>query len=185
MTEVTEFLSANPLIGSALGDFSTHYEKLSDVWSNCYRPDWMLELLKRSSDQKRDYQHADALEKYIESLRERMEDNCDQLTQDVECDFRYRQGVRHIQHEVESGKFSVFEGQRRSFIWLWLTAYEATRYFFEDKIDRFHFNRFAEQIIAEDTAIGTTPNDSDEIELKRNVFNMQADLLRATVGNPF
>jgi hypothetical protein len=75
------------------------------------------------------------------------------------------------------------EGQRRRFIWLWLTAYEATRYVFEEKVDRFQFNNLAEQIIA--GSVVRDVEECDDLEFRRNLLKKQADLLRATVSNPF
>src|SRR5438874_2319982 len=62
MTEVREFLYSNPDVGSSFREFALNYETLSDVWTNCPRPDWMLDLLKR-----RNYRDAEKVEPYIDA----------------------------------------------------------------------------------------------------------------------
>ena len=48
MTQVAEFLLRNSDVGKGLRDFSERYDRLSDVWENCVRWDWMFELLDDS-----------------------------------------------------------------------------------------------------------------------------------------
>ena len=69
MTEVGEFLYTNSDIGSNLREFALGYETLSDVWANCPRPDWMLDILKR-----RNYRNAEKVEPYIDALSEQIDD---------------------------------------------------------------------------------------------------------------
>jgi hypothetical protein len=96
--------------------------------------------------------------------------------------FSYRPGVEHLEEEAKSGKLSRSEARRSRFIWAWITAYEATRYIFDDRVARFHFDNSFEQVMDNDTFPIT---DVDEIAFRRNVFIEQANLLRGNVGNPF
>ena len=73
MTEVGEFLYTNSDIGSNLREFALGYETLSDVWANCPRPDWMLDILKR-----RNYRNAEKVEPYIDALSEQIDDVSEQ-----------------------------------------------------------------------------------------------------------
>jgi hypothetical protein len=178
MTEVGEFLYTNSDIGSNLREFALGYETLSDVWANCPRPDWMLDILKR-----RKYRNAEKVEPYIDALSEQIDDVSEQGREWARrAHFNYQPGVRQLEEEVESGKLSRSEASRRRFIWVWITAYEATRYIFEDKIARFHFDNLFEQIVGKDVVRIT---DVDEIEFRCTLLHNQADLLRKSVGNPF
>jgi hypothetical protein len=179
MTEGGAFFSADGLISSGLRD-----EKVSDVWLNCQRPDWMLELLKSNCNRTHNYRSNDGLEMYIESLREMTACHYHDPSADIEHYFTYGPGISSIEEDVRSGKISILEGQRRRFIWLSIVANEATRYVFEDEVDRFDFNRFAEKIIAQYMGIEGIA-DFDEVDFKRNVLKKQADLLKAAIANPF
>jgi hypothetical protein len=180
MTQVSEFLSANELVSRRLREFAIQFDRLSDVWLNCELPDCMLDLLKRNCDWRRDYRSNKGLEHYIDSLREMA---ALEPTSSEENYFSYERGVNSIQKEVELGAINSFERDRRCFIWLWETAYEATRYVFDDSINRLYFHHFADQILADQ--IPTDVEDSQDIAFRKKLFKKQADLLRAAVCNPF
>jgi hypothetical protein len=178
MTEVAEFLYSNSDIGSNFREFASVYETLSDVWAQCPRPDWMLDILKR-----RNFGEAEKLERYIDSLSEQIDDVNEQGREWAQrAHFNYHPGVRQLEEEVESGKLSQSEARRRRLIWVQIVAYEATRYIFDDKVARFQFDSFFEQIVDKD-AVPIT--DSDEIEFRCTLLNNQAELLRKSVGDPF
>ncbi len=183
MTQVAEFLSANKLVSRRLREFAIQFDRLSDVWLNCERPDCMLDLLKRNCDWRREYRSNKGLERYIDSLREMAALHLGEPTSSEEHYFSYQRGVNSIQKEVGLRAIYGFERDRRCFIWLWETAYEATRYVFDDSVNRFYFNHLADQIIADQ--MPTDVEESQDIAFRKTLFKKQADLLRAAVGNPF
>lgn len=103
----------------------------------------------------------------------------------VEHYFNFRSGVDSIRKEMESKDIGVLEGDRRCFIWLWIVAYEATRYVFEDGINRFEFYNIAEKITAEHMGIEPMTDNRNEIDFSRNLLKKQADQLRLAIPNPF
>jgi hypothetical protein len=185
MTEVSEFLSANEFVSSALKKFAIQYDRLSDVWINCEHPDWMLDLLKRNCNWKRDYRFNDGLMNYVRSLRETAALHYGEPNPSVEHYFNFESGVDSTRKEMESRDISVLEGERRCFIWLWMVADEATRYVFEDEIDRFEFDKVTEKITAEHMEIEPITDDRNEIEFRRSLLKKQADQLRSAIPNPF
>lgn len=72
MTEVNDFLSRNPDIGSQFRNFAAQHETLRDVWKNCPAWYWMLDLLDRCH-----YRNAEKLERYIDRQSEHIEDVSD------------------------------------------------------------------------------------------------------------
>ena len=66
-----------------------------------------------------------------------------------------------------------------------MVADEATRYVFEDGIDRFEFDKVAEKIIAEHMGIELTTDNINENDFRRNLLKKQADQLRTAIPNPF
>ena len=86
---------------------------------------------------------------------------------------------------MESGDIDVLEAEPRCFIWLWMVANEATRYVFEDEIDRFEFDKVAEKITAEQMGIEPLIDNRNEIDFRRSLLKTQADQLRAAIPNPF
>lgn len=183
MTQVAEFLSANKVVSRRLREFAIQFDRLSDVWLNCERPDCMLDLLKRNCDWRREYRSNKGLERYIDSLRAMVGLRLGAPTPSEELYFTYERGLISIQKEVEPGVMYNFERDRRCFIWLWETAFEATRHVFDDTVNRFHFDHFADQILADQ--IPTDVEHSQDIAFRKTLFKKQADLLRAAVGNPF
>jgi hypothetical protein len=185
MNEVGDFLSSNELVSLELREFALAFDRLSEVWTHCDRPDWLLDLLKRRCNGTHGYRCSEGLETYIDSLKEMIMLHCHQPNEIDEHYFSYKRGISSIKGETESGAISIFEGDRRCFVWLWLTAYEAMRYVFENEVDRFEFDRVAEKIIAERVGIEPAPDGKDETEFKRDLFSKQAGLLRAAVADPF
>lgn len=185
MTEATEMLWADQLVSSGLREFAINYDRLSDVWVNSPRPDWMLELLKSNCNRTQNYRFNVGLETYVDSLREMTACHYGEPSADVEHYFTYRPGLMSIEDDVQSGRISILEGERQRSIWLSIVAHEATRYVFEDEVGRFEFNRTAEKIIAELVGIEPIADDTDEGDFKRDVLNNQANLLKAAISNPF
>ena len=185
MTEVSEFLSANEFVSPALTNFAIQYDRLSDVWINCEHPDWMLDLLKRNCNWRRDYRSNDGLMNYVRSLREMAALHYGEPNPAVEHYFNFGSGVDSIRKEMESGHIDVPEGERRCFIWLSMVAHEATRYVFEDGIDRFEFDKVAQKVITEHMGIEPMTDNTNEIDFRRSLLRKQADQLRAAIPNPF
>src|ERR1700682_2902692 len=100
MTQVGEFLSRNSDVGKGLRDFSERYDRLSDVWENCVRWDWMFELLDDSifefpaynyHNAERVEEHIEGLEKYIDSSFGLVNESSDQEREQVRFrNFSYR-----------------------------------------------------------------------------------------------
>ena len=145
----------------------------------------MLDLLKRNCNGRRDYRSNDGLMNYVRSLRKMAALHYGEPNPAVEHYFNFGSGVDSIRKEIESRDISVLEAERRCFIWLWIVAYEATRYVFEDGIDRFEFDNVAEKIIAEHMPIELTTDNGNEIDFGRNLLKKQADQLRMVIPNPF
>jgi len=122
---------------------------------------------------------------YVGSLRELAALHYGEPNPAVEHYFNFGSGVNSIRKEIESGKIGVLEGERRCFIWLSIIAYEATRYVFENEIDRFQFDNLKEKIIAEHMGIGPMTNNRNETDFRRNLLKKQADQLRTAIANPF
>ena len=107
VTEVNEFLSANELVSRTLRNFAIQYDRLSDVWINCERPDWMLELLKRNCNWRRDYRSNEGLMNYVRSLREMSALHHGEPNPAVEHYFNFGSGVECIRKEIESRDIGV------------------------------------------------------------------------------
>lgn len=185
MTQVSEFLSANQFVSQTLRNVVIQYDRLSDVWINCERPDLMLDLLKSNCNWRRDYRSNEGLMNYVRLLREMAALRCGEPNASVEHYFNFGSGVDSIRKEMKSGKIDVLEGERRCFIWVWIVANEATRYIFEDGIDRFEFDKVAEKIISEHMGLEPMTNNRNEIDFRRSLLMKQAEQLRAAIPDPF
>lgn len=179
MTEVNNFLSRNPDIGSEFREFAIQHETLRDVWNNCPLWYWMLDLLDRCQ-----YRNAENLERYIDRQSEHIEDVSDAAIEATRVSYcNYQAGSKQIQKEWESGNLSLREARRRRFIWARIVAYEASGFIFRDKVDRARFNKVCQSII--DVEVGIELRLPDEADVGRNVLKQQADELREILGNPF
>ena len=181
MREDIESTPTKPSAGLSFGEFVARYEKTPDVLANCPRPDWMLEILKEHG-----YCNCENLEGFIDSLSMLIGDSNagarDRARQEY---FNYQSYVDQLEQEIVAGNLSQFEARRRRFISARITAHEAIRYIFEDKVDRFRFDNLFAQIMSEETGIELSVTNVDEIEFKHTVLKEMADMLRQNIGNPF
>ncbi len=170
MTEVNDFLSRNPDLGSELRDFVRQHETLRDVWGRCPAWYWMLDLLDRCH-----YRNAEGLEKYIDRQSQHIEDVSEEAIEATwQMHFSYQQGAKQIEAEVEAGVIGPSEARRRRFIWARIVAHE---------IERVRFNNACAPII--EAEVGIELPLTDETEVGRSVLTQQADELREIHGNPF
>jgi hypothetical protein len=179
MTEVNDFLSRNPDIGSEFRDFAAKHETLRDVWKDCPVWYWMLDLLDRSH-----YRNAEKVERYIDRQTGHIEDVSDEAIEATrQRHFNYQSGAKQIEAEAEAGGLSPRETRRRRFIWARIVAYEASGFIFRDKIERVRFNNACAPIISAEVGIELPL--TDETEVGPSVLRQQADELREILGNPF
>jgi len=167
-------------------------DKRSDIWANCERSDlmldlvndWMVEFLQKP------YPHyeetiencSEGLEQCIDSLTEMIKGTCDQERERARSEnFSYKRAVDHFRKEVDSGRLGALEGASRRFRHLLFVARKASHYILSDELGRFQFHKLSDDIIGDETGSA----DGDESELKLTIMKQQADLLRASVGNPF
>ena len=191
MTELAEFLSRNSHVGEGLRNFSERYDRLSDVWENCDRWDWMFELLDDRILEFPMYNHHNAervegqiegLGKYIDSSFEMVIESSDQEREQVRFrNFSYKRAAQHLRQEIDSEKLSQFEGNRRLFRHVRFVALKASQYVLFDELGRFQFHKLCDDITGDETVFA----DGDGNEFKRTMMKRQSDLLRASVGNPF
>jgi len=112
----------------------------------------------------------------------RIDDNSGEVREQAQLDyFNYQLFVDHLKQEILAGNLSQFEARRRRCISARITAHEAIRYIFEDKVDRFQRNSFSAQSMSEEMGLANV----DEIEFKHAVLKQMADMLRENTGNPF
>jgi hypothetical protein len=147
--------------------------------------DWIVEFLQRP------YPHyeetiancSDGLEKYIDSLSEMIKGTCDQEKARARSEnFSYKRPVEHFRKEVDSGRLGEIEGVTRRFRHVLFVARKASDYILSDERGRFQFHKDCDAITGEETARAEY---GDENELKLTIMKQQADLLRASIGNPF
>ena len=185
MTEVAVFLSRNSPIGKSLRDLSERYDRLSDVWENCDRWDLMFELLDDRILEFPTHRVEDlieGLEKYIDSSFGMVNESSDQEREQVRFrNFSYKRAAQQLRQEIDSEKLSQFEGNRRLFRHVRFVALKASQYILFDELGRFQFHKLCDDITGDETVFV----DGDENELKRTIMKQQADLLRASLGNPF
>jgi hypothetical protein len=192
MTEVAEFLSRNPDIEKDCRDLMEGHDRLSDVWAKCYRSDCMLELLNDWIDEflQRPYPHyeetiancSEGLEKYIDSLSEMIKGSDQERARARSENFSYKRAVEHFRKEVDSGKLCEIKGATRHFQHVLFVARKASHYILSDERGRFQVHKDCDEITGEETARAEY---GDENELKLTIMKQQADLLRASVSNPF
>jgi len=179
MREDIELPSSKPNAALSFAEFVARYPNKPDALANCHRPDWMLELLKG-------YGCYENLECFIDSLSMLIYDPCaearDRARQEY---FNYQPYVDQLEQEIVSGNVSQFEARRRRFISARLTALEAVRYIFEDKVGRFQFEKVFAHIMCEEMGIKLPVTNVDEIEFKRTILKEMADMLKQSLGNPF
>jgi hypothetical protein len=181
MREDIELSPSKPNAALRFAEFVARYEKTADVLANCPRPDWMLEFLKE-----RGYCNCEKLEGFIDSLSMLIDDNNDEAREQARRDyFNCQPYVDQLEQEIVAGNLSQFEARRRRFISARITALESIRYIFEDKVDRFRFDKSLAQIMSEGTGIELSVTNVDEIEFKHTVLKEMADMLRQNIGNPF
>ena len=185
MTQVAEFLSANKLVSRRLRGIAIQFDRLSDVWLNCERPDCMLDLLKRNCDWRREYRSNKGLERYIDSLRR------DQgALHLVSLDFI---GRNYSVTSVESTPFKKKSTSAQS------TASNVTDAALSG-CGKLHTKPHDMYLMIASIAstfliilrtrslpikIPTNIEESQDIAFRKTLFKKQADLLRAAVGNPF
>jgi len=189
MTEVAEFLLRKPDIEKDCRDFMERYDRLSDVWAKCYRSDCMLELLNYWIDEflKRPYPHyeetiancSEGLEKYIDSLKKMINGNDQEREWARFENFRYKR-VEHFRKEVDSDNLGEIAARR--FRHVLSVARKAGHHILSDELGRLSFHKDCDEITLEETA---RTEYGDEDELKLRIMKQQADLLRASVRNPF
>lgn len=160
-------------------------------WENCDRWDWMFELLDdrilefsthNYHNAERVEEQIEGLEKYIDSSFGMVNESSDQEREQVRFrNFGYKQAAQHLRQEIDSEKLSQLEGSRRLFRHVRFAALKASQYILFDELGRFHFHKLCDDITGDETLSG----DRDEHELKLTIMKQQADLLRASVGNPF
>lgn len=168
-------------LSPSFAEFVSRNEKTADVWTNCHRPDRLLEILKEAG-----YCNCENVEGFIDSLSMLNDDNNDEVREQALREyFNYQPHVDQLRQRVESGNLSQSEARRLRFIGVRITALEAIRYIFEDKVGSFQFNNLFAQIMSEETGAELSVTNVDEIEFKHTVLKEMADMLRQNIGNPF
>jgi len=169
MREDIESSPSKPNVGLSFAEFAARYENPADALANCHRPDWMLRILEEHK-----YCNGEKLEGFLDSLSMLVDDNSDEVREQAQRDyFNYQPHADQLRQRVESGNLSQSEARRLRFIGARITALEAIRYIFEDKVSRFQSAKVFVQIM-----------NVDEIEFKHNVLKEMADMLRQNIGNP-
>lgn len=181
MSEVNEFLSRHPDMGTEFREFAAQYETLAEVWNNCPRSHWMLWILYKTK-----YRNGEKLERYIDWLSEQtLDSNEDELEETRRRHFNYKGGTQKLEEEGKAGGLSETEVRWRRFNWTWWIATEATKFVLDDKVATAQFNNRTKRLLMAEAGIDLQVGDFDETEIRLALLKEQSDKLRETVGNPF
>ncbi|HEY0005813.1 MAG TPA: hypothetical protein VGB17_13595 [Pyrinomonadaceae bacterium] len=180
MSEVTEFLRANPDMGPEFQEFATRYSSLAEVWENCPRSDWMLWILG-----KRTYPNAEQLEKCIAWLRDQVEEHSkNKMEMRLKAtDARIGWSLEQIKEDLEAKKITEAEATHRRFISTLSMAINISKFVLDEKVTDTKLNNLYLKNAPEGKGMHI-PN-MDEIEIKSAGSKEQAEQLRQLLGNPF
>jgi len=183
MSEVTEFLYANPDMEPVFQEFVTQYSSLAEVWENCPRSDWMLWILY-----KRKYRNAEPLEKYIAWLREQVQQNGNKKRMEMRLkafDARTGWSKEQIKEDLEAQRITQAEAGYRRFISAWGTATHVSDFVLDQKITDAKLNNlydaFKNALPDEEVHV---PN-IDDVGIRIAGLKEQAEKLKEILGNPF
>lgn len=183
MNEVSEFLSTNPDMGHVFHEFAAQYSSLADVWENSPHSDWMLWILY-----KRKYRNAEKLERYIDWLREQVQQHGSEDMVEMRLqDFDAHKGwsLEHLEEDLKAKRITQAEARHRRFISAWLMAREGSAFILRERVIDAIWDRGAQMMAFALDGEELHVPDVDETTIMIDGLKEQADKLREFVGNPF
>jgi hypothetical protein len=181
MSEVTEFLSYNSHISPALREFAMQYSSLAEVWVNCPNSLWMLRILYD-----RKYRNFERLERYIEWLREQIQQNDDErmIGQELQQLETFKQWAdKQIEEDLQAERITRAEAIYRRFKNACEMAGRVSLYILTEKDTDAKLDNLYERYKGADEGLYVPVVDEAKISIAG--LKEQADKLREFVGNPF
>lgn len=183
MNEVEEFLSAHPDMGPVFREFATQYSSLAEVWENSSHSGWMLWILYKQK-----YRNAENLERYIEWLREQIQQNINESMVTLRLkEFDQFKGwtVEQLEEDLKAKRITEADVRYRRFISAWYMALHGSGFVLDERVTDAEWERLGvklEQALAGEE-LQVPEVDADQIRLTG--LKEQADKLREFLENPF
>lgn len=183
MNEVAEFSAANPDMGPVFREFATQYSSLAEVWENCPHSDWMLWILY-----KRKYRNAERLEKYVEWLREQVQQHMSEKIVELRLDdFDYHRGwsIEDLEEDLKAKRITQADARYRRFISAWHMARHGSGFILNNRVEDAEWDKITAKLTFALEGEELHVPDVNEAEIRIAGLKEQADKLREFIGNPF